>query len=141
MAENKKSITPYRMSKIDQSQFEYLVQQGNDIATVCNYFGISAQTLRRWIKKTYNMDMRDKFDELHGKSKTRLLDIGWRLAESSTAAWIFMMKNLYGWSDQPVVQPNDDASDSLSDSFKAAAKSINTLADLASVPDKDEEGV
>lgn len=130
-----------KSAKIDKAEFEYLVSQGNDVATTCDALGISSATLRRWIKREYGCDMRDKFDELHGKSKTRLLDIGWRLAESSTAAWIFMMKNLYGWSDQPVVQPNDDASDSLSDSFKAAAKSIITLADLASVPDKDEEGV
>lgn len=92
------------VSKYDSSYCDKLIQhmaKGNCFKSFAGEIGVGVRTLYDWTKK------HDEFEEAReigrAKSLSVWTDIGRDLAlgerKGNAVAWIFMMKNLFGWHD------------------------------------------
>lgn len=105
MAEKKKMGRPPK--EIDQHNFEQLCAMQCTLEEVCGFFDISPKTLERWCKETYKdengngLSFSKVFEKKRINGVISLRRAGFRMAETNPSVWIFHMKNLCGWKDNP----------------------------------------
>jgi len=98
--------------EIDQKIFEGLCGLQCTRNEILEFFHLTDMTLNRWCKEVYHETFSVVFAKKRGAGKISLRRTGFRLAETSAAAWIFHAKNYLGMRDQPditQIAPEDAA--------------------------------
>ncbi len=94
--------------KIDKKGFENLCGLHCTKEEICDFFGVSYQTLLRWCKETYGEDFGRVFKQKKNNGAVSLRRTQWKLAEKNTAMAIFLGKNMLGQSDNPEEKSNQE---------------------------------
>lgn len=85
--------------EIDQKQFENLCTMQCTEDEICDWFGVSADTLNRWCKRTYGASFADVFKQKRGNGRISLRRSQWKLAEKSATMAIWLGKQYLGQRD------------------------------------------
>lgn len=87
---------------IDQAEFEKLCGLQCTHDEICGWFGVCADTLESWCKRTYGKDMTFSkvFAEKRSTGKISLRRAQFRLAEKNAAMAIFLGKQYLGQSEK-----------------------------------------
>lgn len=93
--------------EIDQKQFENLCALQCTEEEICNWFGVSADTLSRWCKRTYGASFADVFKQKRGNGRISLRRSQWKLAEKSATMAIWLGKQYLGQRDNVDVTVSD----------------------------------
>lgn len=92
---------------IDKNQFENLCAMQCTEDEICDWFGVSADTLNRWCKRTYGASFADVFKQKRGNGRISLRRSQWKLAEKSATMAIWLGKQYLGQRDNVDVTVSD----------------------------------
>lgn len=92
---------------IDKNQFENLCAMQCTEDEICDWFGVSDDTLNRWCKRTYGASFADVFKQKRGNGRISLRRSQWKLAEKSATMAIWLGKQYLGQRDNVDVTVSD----------------------------------
>ena len=92
---------------IDKNQFENLCAMQCTEDEICDWFGVSADTLNRWCKRTYGASFADVFKQKRGNGRISLRRSQWKRAEKSATMAIWLGKQYLGQRDNVDVTVSD----------------------------------
>ena len=87
-------------NKIVKTQFEKLCKMCCTEQDICDYFGVSHDTVVRWCHQEYDGTFHQVFKSLCGKGRARLRRIQWEQAESSPQMAIWLGKQYLNQTDR-----------------------------------------
>lgn len=93
--------------EIDQKQFENLCAMQCTEDEICDWFGVSADTINRWSKRTYGASFADVFKQKRGNGRISLRRSQWKLAEKSATMAIWLGKQYLNQRDNVDVTVSD----------------------------------
>jgi len=85
---------------IDQKMFENLCFIQCNLEEIAKAFGVSADTIERWCKRTYQKRFADIYKEKAGDGRIALRRFQFRLAEKNVAMSIWLGKQWLGQYDK-----------------------------------------
>lgn len=116
--DNEKEVEKFR-KKVEE-YFEMVERQGTKVASIirlCEYLGITRETLNQYRKKKAFSDIIKKADDLVEVDMVEKSTLG----IYNPTITIFRLKNKYGWRDKPV-EENKEMAENIS---KSLAELIN----------------
>lgn len=93
--------------EIDKKQFENLCALQCTEEEICDWFGVSSDTLNRWCKRTYDASFADVFKQKRGSGRISLRRSQWKLANKSATMAIWLGKQYLGQRDNVDVTVSD----------------------------------
>ena len=114
--------------EIDQKQFENLCGLQCTLEEICDWFGVTDQTLNSWCKRTYSESFSEVFRQKRSTGKISLRRSQWRLAEKNASMAIWLGKQYLGQKDivEVGVEKDNVQEDALSESLRELAKGLTS---------------
>ena len=94
--------------EIDQSQFEKLCGLQCTQEEIAGFFDVSADTIDRWCKRTYQVNFAEVYKKHAGKGKIALRRYQMRLAETNASMAIWLGKQYLRQKDLGELQDENE---------------------------------
>lgn len=94
--------------QLDQAQFEKLCGLQCTQEEIAGFFDVSADTVDRWCKRTYDANFAEVYKNHSGRGKIALRRYQMHLAETNASMAIFLGKQYLGQKDTPIVTSENE---------------------------------
>lgn len=130
---------PSKTDNIRRDEFEALLKIQCTCQEVCAVFHVSRQTLRKWVKETYDCTYEEIAEEYSAYGRMSLRRSLMNQADRNPAVAIFMAKNYLGMSDDPKPVDTGEARREFTAAIKAATKALEgcDLSRIADIPEPE----
>lgn len=86
--------------KIDEHQFNTLLELHLRQTDIADFFNVSIDTLERYVKRNYKMKYAEYSEKKRSKLRRLLMQKFWeKVKDGNMTAIIFGLKNIMGWHD------------------------------------------
>ena len=115
--------------EINQKQFENLCMIQCTEEEMAAVLDVSADTLERWVKRTYGRRFAEVYAEKRAGGKASLRRNQWKLSETNPTMAIFLGKNYLGQTDKKE-EKVEIGSDGFLEALHAAGQELNEMSDV-----------